>query len=127
MYPFTIRHQFGDFLIGCRPECAQYRLGLESLSSHVLLYRFNCSFILISQGWNDVGFHGSEIKTPYIDNLAYEGVILNNYYVSPICTPTRGALMTGRHPIHLGKYNWVGLKTIMIMVFALKEIISQTD
>ena len=55
------------------------------------------------QGWDDVGFHGSEIKTPYIDSLAYEGVILNNYYVSPICTPTRGSLMTGRHPIHLGK------------------------
>jgi len=54
------------------------------------------------QGWNDVGFHGSEIKTPNIDMLAYNGVILNNYYVSPICTPTRGSLMTGRHPIHLG-------------------------
>jgi arylsulfatase A-like enzyme len=50
-----------------------------------------------------VGFHGSEIKTPNIDKLAYDGVILNNYYVSPICTPTRGSLMTGRHPIHLGK------------------------
>lgn len=58
-------------------------------------------------GWNDVGFHGSEIKTPYIDNLAYEGVILNNYYVSPICTPTRGSLMTGRHPIHLGLQHYV--------------------
>ncbi|KAL4228573.1 hypothetical protein ACF0H5_011623 [Mactra antiquata] len=53
-------------------------------------------------GWDDVGFHGSEVKTPNIDKLAYDGVILNNYYVSPICTPTRGSLMTGRHPIHLG-------------------------
>lgn len=54
-------------------------------------------------GWNDVSFHGSEqISTPNLDDLAYKGVLLKNYYVSPICTPTRGALMSGRHPIHTG-------------------------
>ncbi|KAI8493732.1 hypothetical protein Bbelb_286530 [Branchiostoma belcheri] len=54
-------------------------------------------------GWNDVSFHGSDqIPTPHLDSLAYSGVILGNYYVSPICTPTRSALMTGRHPIHTG-------------------------
>ena len=54
-------------------------------------------------GWIDVGFHGSKIRTPNIDSLAKEGVILNNYYVQPVCTPARGALMTGRYPIHTGK------------------------
>ncbi|XP_078357482.1 arylsulfatase B-like [Oculina patagonica] len=53
-------------------------------------------------GWSDVGFHGSKIHTPNMDRLAAEGVILDNYYVQPICTPTRAALMSGRYPIHTG-------------------------
>jgi arylsulfatase B len=53
-------------------------------------------------GWDDVGFHGSEIPTPNLDALAQTGVILANYYVSPICTPTRSEIMTGRYAIHTG-------------------------
>ena len=61
-------------------------------------------------GWSDVGFHGSKIQTPNIDKLASDGVVLDNYYVLPICTPTRSALMTGRYPIHTGKFTTMQLR-----------------
>ena len=35
-------------------------------------------------GWNDVGFHGSDIHTPTLDKLAKDGIILNNYYVQQV-------------------------------------------
>ena len=70
--------------------------------------RIATSKLCHEQGWDDVGFHGSEISTPNIDALAYSGIILNKYYVSPICSPTRSAIMTGRHPIHTGKCMLLG-------------------
>jgi arylsulfatase B len=53
-------------------------------------------------GRADVGFHGSDIKTPVIDKLAETGVRLEQFYVQPMCTPTRAALMTGRYPLRYG-------------------------
>ncbi len=53
-------------------------------------------------GWADVGFHGGEIDTPSLDRLANEGVELSRFYTTPICSPTRAALMTGRDPMRLG-------------------------
>lgn len=54
-------------------------------------------FILTDdQGYHDVGYHGSDIETPTLDRLAAEGVKLENYYIQPICTPSRSQLLTGR-------------------------------
>jgi len=53
-------------------------------------------------GWHDVGFHGSEIRTPHIDRLASEGVRFERAYSFPVCSPTRSGLMTGRSPMRLG-------------------------
>lgn len=60
-------------------------------------------FLADDLGWADVGFHGEEvIETPSIDRLAAEGVQLDRFYATPICSPTRAALMTGRDPMRLG-------------------------
>lgn len=53
-------------------------------------------------GWRDVSFHGAEFPTPHIDSIASEGVNLDRFYATPICTPTRVALLTGRYPIRYG-------------------------
>ena len=53
-------------------------------------------------GWNDVGYHGSDIRTPAIDRLAKSGVQLDRFYVCPICSPTRAGLLTGRYPHRFG-------------------------
>ncbi|KAJ7373705.1 hypothetical protein OS493_011314 [Desmophyllum pertusum] len=54
-------------------------------------------------GWDDVSFHGfAPDPTPTLDGLANSGVILNNYYVSPMDSPSRAAFMTGKYALNLG-------------------------
>ena len=60
-------------------------------------------FLADDLGWADVGYHGEDvIETPSIDRLAREGAQLDRFYSTPICSPTRAALMTGRDPMRLG-------------------------
>ena len=53
-------------------------------------------------GWHDVGYHGSEIRTPNIDKLAAAGTRFERAYSFPVCSPTRSGFMTGRSPMRLG-------------------------
>ena len=55
------------------------------------------------QGWAQVGFHGDPIlQTPNLDALASQSVEMTRFYVSPVCAPTRAALMTGRYNYRTG-------------------------
>ncbi|MBL8886572.1 MAG: sulfatase-like hydrolase/transferase [Phycisphaerales bacterium] len=76
-------------------------LGLVAPTAHAA--RPNILYIVADDlGWKDVGFHGSDIKTPNIDKLASGGARLEQFYAQPMCTPTRAALMTGRYPFRYG-------------------------
>ncbi len=58
------------------------------------------------QGWGDVGFNGHAfLKTPNLDQLANAGIKFNRWYAAaPVCSPTRGSCLTGRHPYRYGIY-----------------------
>ncbi|MBN2133157.1 MAG: sulfatase [Sedimentisphaerales bacterium] len=63
--------------------------------------RPNVLFILIDDmGWKDIGCAGSSYyETPHIDQLASEGMrFLNAYSAAPVCTPSRGAIFSGKYP-----------------------------
>ncbi len=60
------------------------------------------------QGWKDVGYHGSDIRTPNLDALAKGGMRLEQFYSQAFCTQSRAALMTGRYPFRYG------LQTVVI-------------
>ncbi len=53
--------------------------------------------LLDDTGWSDFGCFGSEIRTPHIDALAATGIRFNNFHVSPLCSPTRASLLTGKN------------------------------
>lgn len=55
-------------------------------------------------GYGDTGFNGSKIiKTPHLDNLAREGAVFSQFYSgAPVCSPTRGTCLTGRHHFRYG-------------------------
>jgi arylsulfatase A-like enzyme len=66
--------------------------------------RPNIVFLLADDlGYADCGFNGGkEIRTPHLDKLAAAGAVLESFYVQPVCSPTRAALMTGRYPMRHG-------------------------
>ena len=58
------------------------------------------------QGWGDLSFHGNRnLQTPNIDSIAINGVVFENFYVQPVCSPSRAELLTGRYSPRLGVYS----------------------
>ena len=71
------------------------------------------------QGYGDLRSTGNDkIDTPTLDRFASEGARFSNFHVSPVCAPTRAALLTGRYPSRCGVYFTVGGAEIM----RLKEV-----
>jgi len=92
-----------------RTGCCLFLFGFLFLSvplpadSAELTSKPNILFILADDlGWGDVSFHGGDIQTPNIDSIAASGARLEQFYVQPVCSPTRAALMTGRYPMRYG-------------------------
>lgn len=71
----------------------------------------NVVLIIIDDlGWRDLGVTGSPFyDTPAVDRLAAEGTRFTRFYAaSPVCSPTRASIMSGKHPARLGITNWIG-------------------
>lgn len=66
--------------------------------------------VVDDMGWADAGVYGSSFyETPRIDELAEDGLRFEQFYTaSPVCSPTRASLMTGKHPARLDITNWIG-------------------
>ena len=60
------------------------------------------------QGWGDMGYYGHPVlKTPNFDDMAKTGLRFDRFYsAAPVCSPTRGSVLTGRHPNRFGCFSW---------------------
>jgi arylsulfatase A-like enzyme len=60
------------------------------------------------QGWGDVGYYGKSIAiTPTLDEMAATGLRFDRFYAAaPVCSPTRGSVLTGRHPNRFACFSW---------------------
>ena len=60
-------------------------------------------FLADDQGWGDLSLHGNvNVRTPHIDALARDGAAFDRFFVSPVCSPTRAELLTGRYHVRSG-------------------------
>ena len=54
-------------------------------------------------GWSDIGAYGSEVATPNLDALAFEGIRFTQFHTVPKCFPSRAAMLTGLYPEQVGR------------------------
>ena len=81
------------------------------------------------QGWGDLSIHGNPyLETPHIDQLAHNGLQHTNFYVNPLCAPTRASLLTGRYNLRTGT-RWVssGLENMRPEEFTLAELFKSAN
>jgi arylsulfatase len=91
----------------------------------------NIIFILVDNvGWGNFGVYGGTIPTPRIDKMASEGIRFNNYNVEAQCTPSRSAILTGRHPVRSGTFKvpfpGEGLSGMAPWEYTIAELLSDS-
>ena len=59
-------------------------------------------------GYNDIGYNNPHAKTPNMDQLAKDGITLENNYVQTMCTPSRISFLSGMYPYHVGRQEGKG-------------------
>ena len=81
------------------------------------------------QGYGDLGITGNpHVQTPVIDKFAVENIRFNNFYVSPVCAPTRSSLMTGRYSLRTGiRDTYNGGATMASNEVTIAEMLKQAD
>lgn len=77
------------------------------------------------QGWGDVAYNGNKIiHTPSLDAMAAQAVQLDRFYAAaPVCSPTRGSVLTGRHPFRYG-IEWAGVGHLPANEMTIAETLS---
>jgi arylsulfatase A-like enzyme len=95
----SIRVQMGSFLPLIIAICVSCSACREQLPNVMLL-------MADDMGWGDVAYNGHpHIQTPGLDKMAASGLVFNRFYAAaPVCSPTRGSVLTGRHPFRYGIY-----------------------
>lgn len=89
-------HQF--VFLAVLPLCAA---GLSAERPNIVI------ILADDMGWSDAGCYGADLhETPHLDRLAADGVRFTAAYAMPVCSPTRAALMTGRHAARVHMTIW---------------------
>ena len=92
LFPFLLRYLMLPFAVSVALSAA-----VESSRPNVIV------ILTDDQGHGDLGFHGNPvIRTPRLDRLARESTRFTRFYVSPVCSPTRSSLLTGRYNYRTG-------------------------
>jgi arylsulfatase A-like enzyme len=97
---------------GCAPPAGSQQQGAApgAATSQQRTSRPNVLFIVVDDlGWKDLGTFGSDFyETPHVDRLARRGMTFTSAYAAgPVCSPTRAAIQTGRHPARLRITDWI--------------------
>ena len=98
-----------EFLkLGCAGLCLSTTRSLPVLSDSSGMKPNIILCMADDQGWGDMAYNGHPIlKTPNFDAMAASALRFDRFYAAaPVCSPTRGSVMTGRHPNRFGCFKW---------------------